>query len=51
MRDATTGLRAGQSYSFDDVILPGETRHRIAAVLAALPAPTPTVKKHTVDLR
>lgn len=51
MRDATTGLRAGQSFSFDDVVLPTETRRRIADVLAAVPTPTPTVKKHTVDLR
>jgi len=51
MRDATTGLRAGQSYSFDDVVLPAETRRRIADVLAAVPTPIPTVKKHTVDLR
>ncbi|MFT7653458.1 MAG: acetyl-CoA carboxylase carboxyltransferase component [Limisphaerales bacterium] len=58
MRDANSGLRAGRSYQFDDVIAPNETRPRLIAMLQRLPLrdmhPTAAdggVKKHTIDLR
>lgn len=55
MRDAASGLRAGRSFAFDDIIDPAETRERISAMLARLPQaahPASSVaKKHPVDLR
>ncbi len=58
MRDVNSGLRAGRSYQFDDVIAPAETRPRILAMLRRLPSPkVPAtasdggIKKHTIDLR
>jgi acetyl-CoA carboxylase carboxyltransferase component len=51
MRDAASGLRAGRSFAFDDVILPEETRERILAVLGRLPRTFPAHKKHPIDPR
>ena len=51
MRDATSGLRAGRSYQFDDVIHPTATRAVIGALLAATPTPRASQKKHAIDLR
>lgn len=51
MRDAATGLRAGRTFAFDDVIIPKETRDHIAALLERLPRMFGSAKKHPVDLR
>jgi hypothetical protein len=63
MRDSASGLRAGRSYQFDDIIEPRDTRTRIAMMLARTPRHTPrqlsksaglelaTMKKHAIDLR
>ena len=58
MRDATSGLRAGRSYQFDDVIEPAETRARIAAMLQRTPRQLDrghlgdgSAKKHPIDPR
>ena len=55
MRDAASGLRAGRSFAFDDIIDPAETRERISAMLARLPRPVrpadSAAKKHPIDLR
>jgi acetyl-CoA carboxylase carboxyltransferase component len=67
MRDANSGLRAGRSYQFDDVIAPAATRDRIIAMLERTPraldrldridglsgnAPLdPAAKKHPIDPR
>lgn len=49
MRSLTSGLRAGRTFSFDDIVLPAETRGRIAALLRATPPTRATTKKHPID--
>ena len=51
MRDQASGLRAASSFSFDDVILPSETRSRISALVSAVPRVLPVAKKHPIRLR
>jgi acetyl-CoA carboxylase carboxyltransferase component len=51
MRDPASGVSAGRTFSFDDVILPAETRDRIITVLAAVPRVFAPVKKHPIDPR
>ncbi|MGE0731401.1 MAG: carboxyl transferase domain-containing protein, partial [Acidimicrobiia bacterium] len=51
MRDVASGVRAGRTYSFDDVLLPEETRPRIAAMLRRTTRTLPAVKKHPIDPR
>jgi acetyl-CoA carboxylase carboxyltransferase component len=51
MRDVASGVRAGRTYSFDDVVLPGETRDRILAMLRLVPRSLPPTKKHPIDPR
>jgi len=56
MRDASSGLRAGRSYQFDDVIEPADTRQRITAMLQRTPrqldsTPERSTKKHSIDPR
>ncbi|HJN93288.1 MAG TPA: carboxyl transferase domain-containing protein [Dehalococcoidia bacterium] len=49
MRDLASGIRAGRTYSFDDVLLPHETRDRIAAMVKMTPRRLPEAKKHPID--
>jgi acetyl-CoA carboxylase carboxyltransferase component len=51
MRDVASGVRAGRTYSFDDVVLPGETRDRILSMLRLVPRTLPPAKKHPIDPR
>ncbi|MFT7645958.1 MAG: acetyl-CoA carboxylase carboxyltransferase component [Candidatus Poriferisodalaceae bacterium] len=52
MRDVASGVRAGRTYSFDDVVLPEETRDRIIAMLRRHPSRSLTSpKKHPIDPR
>ena len=51
MRDVASGVRAGRTYSFDDVVLPTETRPRILAMLHRVPRVLPETKKHPIDPR
>jgi acetyl-CoA carboxylase carboxyltransferase component len=51
MRDVASGVRAGRTYSFDDVVLPEETRPRIIAMLSRVPRRLPAAKKHPIDPR
>ena len=51
MRDVASGVRAGRTYSFDDVVLPEETRDRIIALSARVPRVLPAAKKHPIDPR
>lgn len=51
MRDVASGVRAGRTYSFDDVVLPDETRPRIIAMLSRTVRTLPATKKHPVDPR
>lgn len=54
VRDAASGLRAGRSMQFDDVITPSDTRERISVMVQRVPRalPTPhTAHKHTIDPR
>jgi acetyl-CoA carboxylase carboxyltransferase component len=51
MRDVASGVRAGRTYSFDDVVLPGETRERILKMLRLVPRTLPPAKKHPIDPR
>lgn len=50
MRDAASGLRAGRSYAFDDIVTPTETRAVILAMLQRTPRHLPDAKKHPIDL-
>ena len=50
MRDAASGLRAGRSYQFDDVIEPADTRATISALLQRIPRQR-SPKKHPIDPR
>ncbi|MEO2176353.1 MAG: carboxyl transferase domain-containing protein [bacterium] len=49
MRDQTSGLRAGRSFMFDDIIHPRETRDCISAILERIPRIFGETKKHPVD--
>ncbi|MDA0789435.1 MAG: hypothetical protein O2780_08260 [Proteobacteria bacterium] len=51
MRDATSGLRAGRSYQFDDIVTPRDTRARITTMLKRTPRKLSAVKKHAIDPR
>ena len=51
MRDAASGLRAGRSYQFDDVIEPADTRATISALLQRIPRQRSPIKKHPIDPR
>ena len=53
-RDAASGLRAGRSMQFDDVIQPHQTRHRIGAMLERTPRRVPgprDAKRPPIDAR
>jgi len=49
MRELASGIRAGRTYSFDDVLLPHETRDRISAMVEMTTRRLPGVKKHPID--
>jgi acetyl-CoA carboxylase carboxyltransferase component len=51
MRDASSGLNAGRTFSFDDIILPEETRPRIARHLHRAPRQIPSKKIKPIDPR
>ena len=51
MRDVASGVRAGRTFSFDDVILPEETRPLIASMLRRSHRVLPSVKAHHIDTR
>ncbi|MGH1493756.1 MAG: acyl-CoA carboxylase subunit beta [Acidimicrobiales bacterium] len=51
MRDPASGVSAGRTFSFDDIVLPAETRDRIIAMLETIPRVFPAVKKHPIDPR
>ncbi len=51
MRDVASGVRAGRTFSFDDVVLPEETRPRIIAMLSRTVRTLPAAKKHPIDPR
>ncbi len=51
MRDATSGVRAGRSYQFDDVILPVDTRRTIASLLGRTDRRLPATRPHPIDPR
>lgn len=51
MREPASGVAAGRSYSFDDVILPEETRARLIATLSGIPRTWPSAKKHPITPR
>jgi acetyl-CoA carboxylase carboxyltransferase component len=50
MRESTTGVRAGRTYQFDDIIRPDQTRERISGMLARIPRRRP-VDPPPVDLK
>ena len=49
LRARESGIRAGQNFSFDEVLDPAETRDRIIAVLRLSARPAKTVKKTYID--
>ena len=49
LRARESGVRAGQNFSFDEVIHPAETRDRIIAMLKLSPRPPKTEKKTYLD--
>jgi acetyl-CoA carboxylase carboxyltransferase component len=49
LRERESGIRAGQNFSFDEVILPEETRGRIIAMLERNPRPPKSGKKTYLD--
>lgn len=49
MRDLTSGLRAGRTYAFDDIVEPRDTRDRIIAMLRMTERRRPAAKKHYID--
>ena len=51
MRDVASGVRAGRTFSFDDVILPEETRPLIASMLRRSHRSLPPTKVHHIDTR
>ncbi|MCZ6706862.1 MAG: hypothetical protein O7A71_02790, partial [Chloroflexi bacterium] len=48
-RDLTSGLRAGRTFSFDDIVEPAETRERIMRMLRMTPRSLSARKKHPID--
>ena len=50
-RDVASGVRAGRTYSFDDVVMPEETRERIMSMLLRTRRALPAPKKHPIDPR
>lgn len=51
MREPASGVSAGRTFSFDDVIEPTATRDRIIALLRHLPRVFGESKKHPIDPR
>ena len=51
MRDVASGVRAGRTYAFDDVVLPEETRERIIGMLRRTRRSLGPTKKHPIDPR
>ncbi len=51
MREPASGVSAGRTLAFDDVILPEETRDRIITMLENIPRVFPADKKHPIDPR
>lgn len=51
IRDTTSGLRAGRTFTFDDVIHPNETRDRIGMMLGRMPRVLGDKKKYPIDPR
>ncbi len=49
MRDAASGLRAGRTFAFDDIVDPRETRDRIRTMLERVPRRLAPEKKHPID--
>jgi acetyl-CoA carboxylase carboxyltransferase component len=49
VRDMRSGLRAGRSFQFDDILEPGETRTRLITMLRRTPRQWSPVKKHYID--
>lgn len=50
MRERSLGMNAARSYTFDEVIDPAETRHRMIRMLTLLPSPPARDrKKHYID--
>ncbi|MBM3139779.1 MAG: biotin carboxylase [Chloroflexi bacterium] len=49
MRDLASGVRAGRTYAFDDVIEPEQTRERILAMLELTPRKRPERKPRYLD--
>ncbi len=49
VRGLTSGIRAGRTYSFDDILLPEETRDLIASFLRLAPRSRLAEKKHYID--
>ena len=49
MRDLTSGLRAGRTFSFDDIVEPAETRELIMRMLRMTPRSLGARKKHPID--
>ena len=50
-REAASGLRAGRSFSFDDIVDPLETRERIRTMIERVPRALASRKKHPIDPR
>ena len=51
MRDAASGLRAGRSVQFDDIVEPAETRATVAALLRRIPRRQAASKRQAIDPR
>lgn len=51
MREPASGVSAGRTFSFDDIVLPSETRERIIAMLDKFPRVLSPSKKHPIDPR
>ena len=49
MRESTTGLRAGRSFQFDDIIAPNQTRERIGRMLGRTRTARPATPRY-IDL-
>lgn len=51
MRDAASGVRAGRTFAFDDIIDPRATRPTIAGMIHRTPRELPANKPHPIDPR
>lgn len=49
IRDLGSGLRAGRTFAFDDIVEPSDTRARIIAMLDLTDHVRPAVKPHYID--